>query len=72
MSVRVDVTRFATTDLPERKPGEHLWVVLAAFRVKPDSPQMQLDAENILTIGGPGCFWCEEKWTPEIGAEPCR
>lgn len=55
-------------------PGEHLWVATAAWRVNPTTfleGAAHLDLENMLTIGGPGCFICEREYTPELAARPC-
>lgn len=56
--------------LPDRVPGEHLWIVVSMFRVRPEQPKHFLDTENLLTIEGPGCYWCERTWEP--GAEKTR
>ena len=70
--VRIEVKGFVGAPLPERKPGEHMWVVLVMFRVNPTADRYALDRENLLSVEGPGCFWCEKKWTPELAAQPCR
>lgn len=56
--------------LPEREPGKHLWVALAMFSVNPGLERHFLDAENLITIDGPGCFWCERHYEEAKGT-PC-
>lgn len=51
-------------------PGEHLWIAMAMYRVDPTKKEHFLDTENLLTIEGPGCYWCEQQWKP--GAEKTR
>mgnify|MGYP001569789450 CR=1 FL=1 len=58
--------------LPEQVPGQHLWICVAMYRVKPAiSVEYHLDTENLLTIEGPGCYWCEEPWTEAVAKTPC-
>jgi hypothetical protein len=66
-------------------PGAHMWVMTAAWRVldpeKADRAARTkqfdaenaylLDAENLIVLGGPGCFKCEEIYTPTLAAVPC-
>jgi hypothetical protein len=54
-------------------PGEHLWIVLTAFRVTPrEGPvHYDLDPENLVTVAPPGCYVCERKWSPQLAARPC-
>ena len=30
-----------------------------------------LDVENLLTVEGPGCYVCEEQYSPELAVRPC-
>ena len=58
------------------RPGEHLWVMTAAWRVTDpraarDGPVL-LDIENILAFAGPGCFKCEEPFSNRLARSPCR
>lgn len=56
------------------KPGEHLWVMTAAWAVTdPQSlagPTL-LDAENLVGFAGPGCYKCEKEWSREVAAQRC-
>lgn len=52
--------------------GQHMWVVAAAFRVVPEpGKSYDLDMENLLTVDGPGCWYCERRWSPLIASIPC-
>lgn len=56
------------------EPNQHLWILLGVFRVNPaviGSGEVHLDSENLLTIEGPGCFLCEQTYTPATAALPC-
>lgn len=59
--------------MPDKVPGEHLWVAMGAFRVEPgeDAHRYELSAGNVLSVQGPGCFWCERLWGPATAAAPC-
>lgn len=58
-------------DVPE---GVHVWVMFAAFRCahpeRAHLEQQHMDAESLVTVGGPGCYRCEQLYTP--GAERTR
>jgi len=62
------------TSFPAQKPGEHLWNLVAMFRVAAPAggDRFNLDLENLITIEGPGCYWCEQMWSREVAAAPCR
>jgi hypothetical protein len=60
-------------ELPKQVRGQHLWVVTSLYKVTPKPlGEYFLDMENLLTIDGPGCFWCEEMWSEHINNKPCR
>ncbi len=67
--------------IPEFDPrtGDHLWVVCVAYRVDPKqftsadpSVLPVLDHENRLTITAPGCYYCEELYSPRLATRRCR
>lgn len=68
-------------DLNERMtaplPGVHMWVMTGAWRIMNPATAFDvgvakyLDLENLLTIGGPGCWVCEQIWTPELNDTVC-
>lgn len=55
---------------------KHLWVAVTMYEVNParavdpDQPTY-LDSENLLTVAGPACFYCEEGYTPRRAASRC-
>lgn len=54
------------------QPGQHLWMALGMWQIKdPSSGKLMLDVENLMTIEGPGCYICEEPYTPELAAKAC-
>lgn len=52
-------------------PGEHLWIAMATYKVRPEAKEHFLDTENLLSIDGPGCFWCEQPWKPGMEKTKC-
>lgn len=59
-------------DVPRPPLGAHLWAYSAVFRVSdPANARVILDTDNLVTIDGPGCYWCEKMYTPEIAAQRC-
>lgn len=70
---KVEAIQHFHKKLPDQVAGEHLWVVTSMFRVRPEpNARYIMDTENLLTIEGPGCFWCEQTWSPELARRPCR
>lgn len=58
-------------DFPVPPRGEHLWMMMAMFRIAdPKAERFHLDFENLLTIEGPGCYVCEQTLR-EAGGRPC-
>jgi hypothetical protein len=64
-------------------PGEHVWTVMAAFRVSADavernladradrSNMLLLDYEALAYVTPVGCFTCEQVYTSETAYAPC-
>lgn len=57
--------------------GEHVWTLSAVWLVDPTSPEFtrtstHLDTENMLMVAGPGCYRCEQYYTAELAAQPCK
>lgn len=53
-------------------PGEHLWICVAMYQVVPTpNGKYFLDTENLKTIEGPGCYWCEQTWKPGMEKTKC-
>lgn len=58
--------------IPDPIPGQHMWTVIGMWRVTdPAGDQLNLDVENLMTLEGPGCFTCEQPFSPEFAAAPC-
>jgi hypothetical protein len=75
-SVRVD--EFADR-LPAFDPrtGDHLWIVSTTYRVDPaqwadPTHTPILDTENLLLVSPPGCWHCEQLYTPQLAKRRCR
>ena len=58
-------------EIPEYA-GEHMWVMVSLYQVTPNNERYDMDMENLMTIEGPGCYYCERSWTEEVAASPCR
>lgn len=56
------------------QPGEHLWVMQAAWRVAdPGEPQVRLlDGETLLQLRGPGCLKCGEPYSRKLARRQCE
>jgi hypothetical protein len=56
------------------KPGQHLWTILGVWMVTNPAQRenVELDAENLLTVEGPGCFKCELPYNVQTARKPCR
>lgn len=62
----------------DKRTGAHLWIVTGVWRVNPvqwtsGDPTVLplLDQENPLSIAGPGCFYCEQYYTPLLAKRRC-
>jgi hypothetical protein len=60
------------------RSGNHLWIVTGMWQVDPvhwHSPDPtvtpMLDGENLLTVVGPGCYHCENLYTPALARRRC-
>lgn len=51
--------------------GQHLWIVTGVWRIETPEADHILDAENLLTVAGPGCWFCGELYSPEAADLPC-
>lgn len=52
---------------------EHLWLATMAYYVTPPLQHGTiLDYDNIALDPTISCFICEEEYTPELAAQPCR
>lgn len=46
--------------------GEHMWVLTAMWQVDPAAAHKVLDLDNLLTMDGPLCYWCDQLYAPTI------
>lgn len=73
-STGIRYTRDTNYDrIPEfdSRSGDHLWNMLVMYKWKPgDTPV--LDQENLLSIIGPGCFFCEQMYDEIIAKRRCK
>lgn len=58
------------------RSGWHLWIMTQAHRIDPkqffgEQPPL-LDHESLVLIVGPGCFYCEELYTPMLASRRCK
>lgn len=54
------------------RSGDHLWVICTAYRWGgPTVETPHLDMESLLSISGPGCYYCEREYTPLLAARRC-
>jgi hypothetical protein len=59
------------------RPGEHIWVMVAAWLIAdpssardPDALKL-MDAENLVQFNGPGCFKCERPYSAKMAKRRC-
>lgn len=60
--------------VPEFDPrsGDHLWAIGTMYRWGgPTVERPTLDAENMLLLTGPGCFYCEQLWSERLAVRRC-
>lgn len=64
--------------IPEYDPrsGNHLWVVLQSYQIDPkkwtESDELVIfDIENLLSVEGPGCYYCEQPYSPSLYYRRC-
>lgn len=81
MKVEAPTSKIHNQDMTDPGEGEHLWIVSAIFKVSQvtietlnrgeDPGAVNLDHENLLTIEGPGCWKCEEKYSKRMSFRRC-
>lgn len=74
MKFRVNPDDVKASNMKDPGPGKHLWIIAGCWRVDPESiagRDCHLDIENLLSLDGPGCFKCEQHYSPELAAKPC-
>lgn len=73
---KVDFGMDRIPDFDERT-GDHLWIVTVVYRVDPKkfadrTATPILDMENLLMIPPPGCYYCEEYYSPWLATRRCK
>jgi hypothetical protein len=60
--------------VPEFNPrsADHLWTYLTMYRTDPTNELPMLDRENLLSIVGPCCFYCERGYSPLLASRRCK
>lgn len=67
-----DTEKFAERLEQLDRPGSHLWVYVAAWAAAdPRATEARLDAENLVSLIGPGCFKCEQPFSNRLARRPC-
>lgn len=56
---------------PEPVAGEHLWAMLAVYRVIDPAGTISLDTDHLASLEGPECLWCEARSNEWDGHQPC-
>jgi hypothetical protein len=58
------------------RSGEHLWVVVGMWKCDPEKMTTGgtaiLDHENLLNVSVPGCYHCEEPYSPRLAIRRCK
>ncbi len=56
----------------DSRSGDHLWAIITMFRWGgPEIEKHMLDQENLLSIAGPTCFYCEKPWSERLSKRRC-
>lgn len=53
------------------RSGDHLWSWAVLYRAAPGVETPMLDAENLLSIAGIGCYYCEQGYTDRLAKRRC-
>jgi hypothetical protein len=59
----------------DARSGNHYWIGLVSFHVDPSSwshgEQQHFDMENLVSVAGPGCYYCEQPYSDRIAKRRC-
>lgn len=54
---------------------KHLWIIINTFEVDPSTWTVNnpptLGDENLISVSGPGCFYCELPWSHRLSLRVC-
>lgn len=61
----------------DSRTGDHLWTIVTMYRIDPTrladpTHTPMLDNETLLTVAGPGCYYCEQPYTPRLYRRRCK
>lgn len=69
----VDPSDYNRTPEFDPRTGDHLWIILSTYRWGgPTVERPTLDTENLLAVVGPGCYFCEQRWTEHLSKRRCK
>lgn len=73
----VDGAQLDRTPEFDPRTGEHLWIWIVVFRAQPQligdpTHTPILDMENLLSVSGPGCLYCEQDYSARLAARRCK
>jgi hypothetical protein len=57
------------------RSGDHYWVMLLSYHIidpsKFEKGDILLDTENLVSVTGPGCYYCENMYTSLLLTRRC-
>jgi hypothetical protein len=74
MEIKYEAIDKYHADLKDPGRGKHMWTMLAMFIIGDPGKKdvVHMDMENLLTIEGPGCFKCEQIYSPDLARRFCQ
>lgn len=76
--IYIDTNTVPKKELPEYDPrsGAHFWAMFGVWKIDPEKITMggksYLDHENLMSIQGPACLFCEQLYTPYLATRRCK
>jgi hypothetical protein len=66
-----------TDKIPEYDPrsGSHFWIMVTSYKVDPAKAlegELLMDHESLVSVAGPGCYYCESEYTKLIASRRCK
>lgn len=51
----------------------HYWIVMNTFKWDPENTDgVILDHNNLVSVSGPGCYYCMQQYTPFLAMYRCK
>lgn len=84
MEMRITATQFTERvdnfedKVPDYDPraGDHLWLMITMYRCDPNKLEeghpAVLDHENLISVTGPGCYYCEKPYDGLLATRRCN